>query len=92
VRLRLRPTTDVACHEHDNQHQENEPAKTTPDYRATQVKAAPAEQQHQDYQQNYDIHRALLSDFGDSIATRLRTATISHDSLAWLFWIAHDRS
>ena len=26
----LRPTTDPACRQHDNQHQENEPAKTTP--------------------------------------------------------------
>jgi hypothetical protein len=34
-RVRLCSTTDVACREHHNQHQENEPAKTTPDCRAT---------------------------------------------------------
>lgn len=33
--VRLCPTADPACHEHDNQHQENEPSKTTPHCRAT---------------------------------------------------------
>jgi hypothetical protein len=48
----LCPTTDPACQQHDNQHQENEPAKTAPHQRATDVKTAAAEQQKKDYQQN----------------------------------------
>jgi hypothetical protein len=48
--MRLCPTTDPACQQHDNQHQENEPTKTTPHRRATKVKTASAEQQQKDYQ------------------------------------------
>ena len=57
--MRLCPTPDPACHEHDNQHQENDPAKTTANERATQVETAPAEQQQQDNQQNEYVHDAF---------------------------------
>ena len=44
----LCPTTEPASQKHDNQHQENEPTKTTPHCRATEVKTAAAEQQQKD--------------------------------------------
>jgi len=70
IRRALRPTTEPACDDHDDQHQKNEPAKTTAYCRATQVKPAAAEQKQKDYQQNYEIHCVLLSGFGDSIVPR----------------------
>jgi hypothetical protein len=85
------PVTDSTCHQQNNQHEENDPAKTTADHRATQVKTAAAEQQQKDYQQNDHIHGALLSGFREAVITQLPTATISHDSLAWLFRIEHNR-
>jgi hypothetical protein len=45
-------TADPARRQHDNQHQEKEPAKTTPQCRAAQVETAAAEQQYEDYQEN----------------------------------------
>jgi hypothetical protein len=49
----LGSTTNPACQQHDNQHQENEPAKTSPHHRATDVKTTAAEQQQKNDQQNY---------------------------------------
>jgi hypothetical protein len=66
----LCPTTEPACDDHDDQHLEYQPAKTTAYCRATQVKAAAAEQKQKDYQQNYEIHCLLLADFGDSMTPR----------------------
>ena len=64
--MQLCPSAEPACHEHDNQHQENDPAKTPPHCRATYVKTAAAEQQQKNYQQNYEIHTRSLADFDDS--------------------------
>jgi hypothetical protein len=50
-----------ACQEHDDQDEKNDPSKTSPDSRATQVETAPAEQQQQDEQHNQQVHNALLS-------------------------------
>src|SRR4030095_1321096 len=59
--------TDPARQYHDNQHQENDPTKTTTDCRPTKVKTASAKQQQKHDQQNDYVHSALLSDLGDSI-------------------------
>src|SRR6185436_3255304 len=56
--------------QHDNQHEEKEPAKTTPHSRATQVKPTSAEQHQKDNQDNDQIQSALLSDFGEPILAR----------------------
>ena len=86
---RLYPT-QPACEQQDKQHEENEPAKTSPYQRAACVKPAAADQQQKDQQDNYDIHSALLSDFRRWVIPRpIDCNDIAH-SLGWLFEIAHD--
>ena len=68
----LYPATHSACHQQDNQHEENNPAKTTPHRRATQVKTASAEQQQKDDQQNDHIH-------SDSSQTSGKRASLDHE-------------
>jgi hypothetical protein len=47
-----------ACQKQDQQNEQNQPAKTTPNSRATEVESASAEQQQKNYQHNEQIHRS----------------------------------